>query len=1202
MAIYGLLVGINEYQYSEKVKSGYKPMGIDLQGCVNDVTQFAETLQARFKENPVGNLKVLCNEQATRQNILDNFQQHLIERDWQQDDVAVFYFSGHGSQSKADEIFWEMEPDHLNESLVCHDSRCNNTPDLLDKELRYLIARLSKKCKHIVVFLDCCHSGGGTRVIDDEEGVRQTAEDEQLYPLSQFIFTKDIEQGIPLSNEAIKQVVKEAGDHILLSGCQSHELSREAKIIPNSDEKHGLFTYALCETLNKLQHPISYRDLRNRIHTRVQQLNPSQSPQMEVTAEQGKKEALENRLVFGGKILPAKMLAFKETSNGKTQWKINAGIMHGFGVGDEVALFDDAADISRLDNRLLTAKVVEASGLSSVLEVPANLVLAEKSYSAILIGQHFPEMPVHLVGNAETLKAMRNILQDKVYPNAGNFLREVTEKTEYEINAAGDGNFYLTKSGDPRPRFTETKSVKDVLEQAALLARWQQKLALSNPTSKLKGDEVAVVITYPSDDANPDDGEKYVDQDVMLAYSFDGASKKWKKPAFSIELRLKDGYVDDLYCTLLYFDGSTGEIYSFINDNGLINKKQPVLKIAVKKRNNTVIRSIPVKLPDELYERGISQVQDHLKLIYCTKEFDSNPLSQAGLVLSTGLRGVEEGAKDFSSISLNSALQRMIINSETRSQAINDDDNLVEVPDWMTKTINLRIVRPQETTAVIDSTPQTLIADNDVRIEGHPEFRGAVRLIASHDAASKDLPDVQIPDLNSPGNTFVFNDGFNADLGLDALEIRIGSDAFRDIEDDISAVTPENPLRLSTCQLLGKDEQIIPYAYDQENNLFLPLGYAKTVKIGDDERTYIHIEALPEAALTIPQDDTKSLGSALKIYFRKLVYRDLLRIDEKLHFLCIPEFDKEEPTKVTGYIEDTTEIAEKVKTANRILLIMHGIIGHTSSMAGCVNLTHTDGQATLFEQYDLVLTFDYENLNTLIQETAVALRGKLAEVGITAESGKHLDIVAHSMGGLVSRWFIEREGGDGLVKRLVMVGTPNGGSPMFKLKQTGESMIKAWAGGSLTAALNGLLLSPIVSGAVVAALVKLLDATSKTLAQMDPDSDFLKDLVSSAAPQQTRYAVIAGDTTGTMIPPDRYTESLSKLMDYLGKRIRIGISEMASAKLFENKANDIAVAQPSMMHFNADWASPVPMEAVRCDHLSYFQDKTAVQKIAQQLQ
>ena len=37
------------------------------------------------------------------------------------------------------------------------------------------------------------------------------------------------------------------------------------------------------------------------------------------------------------------------------------------------------------------------------------------------------------------------------------------------------------------------------------------------------------------------------------------------------------------------------------------------------------------------------------------------------------------------------------------------------------------------------------------------------------------------------------------------------------------------------------------------------------------------------------------------------------------------------------------------------------------------------------------------------------------------------------MGGLVSRWFIEREGGNALVDHLVMCGTPNNGSPFGKI-------------------------------------------------------------------------------------------------------------------------------------------------------------------------
>jgi len=63
------------------------------------------------------------------------------------------------------------------------------------------------------------------------------------------------------------------------------------------------------------------------------------------------------------------------------------------------------------------------------------------------------------------------------------------------------------------------------------------------------------------------------------------------------------------------------------------------------------------------------------------------------------------------------------------------------------------------------------------------------------------------------------------------------------------------------------------------------------------------------------------------------------------------------------------------------------------------------------DNYDLTLCFDYQNLNTPIQDTAKMFKEKLEQAGLSEGHGKQLHIVAHSMGGLVSRWMIEQEGG-----------------------------------------------------------------------------------------------------------------------------------------------------------------------------------------------
>ena len=66
-------------------------------------------------------------------NIIDGFTSHLCQAG--SEDVALFYYAGHGSQGKAPEEYWGMEPDRLNETIVCWDSRRQGVWDLADKEL-----------------------------------------------------------------------------------------------------------------------------------------------------------------------------------------------------------------------------------------------------------------------------------------------------------------------------------------------------------------------------------------------------------------------------------------------------------------------------------------------------------------------------------------------------------------------------------------------------------------------------------------------------------------------------------------------------------------------------------------------------------------------------------------------------------------------------------------------------------------------------------------------------------------------------------------------------------------------------------------------------------------------------------------------------------------------------------------------------------
>ncbi len=113
--IYGLFVGIDAY------RSPVPP----LFGCRNDVEALSALISRRA---PDAHLKTLVDANATRQAIIDAFGSHLALAG--RGDHAVFGFSGHGSQELTPLELAGREPDGLNETLVCADSRHDGVPDL----------------------------------------------------------------------------------------------------------------------------------------------------------------------------------------------------------------------------------------------------------------------------------------------------------------------------------------------------------------------------------------------------------------------------------------------------------------------------------------------------------------------------------------------------------------------------------------------------------------------------------------------------------------------------------------------------------------------------------------------------------------------------------------------------------------------------------------------------------------------------------------------------------------------------------------------------------------------------------------------------------------------------------------------------------------------------------------------------------------
>lgn len=155
-----------------------------------------------------------------------------------------------------------------------------------------------------------------------------------------------------------------------------------------------------------------------------------------------------------------------------------------------------------------------------------------------------------------------------------------------------------------------------------------------------------------------------------------------------------------------------------------------------------------------------------------------------------------------------------------------------------------------------------------------------------------------------------------------------------------------------------------------------------------------------------------------------------------------------------------------------------------------------------------VLAFSYPN-DQGIKLSADFLKEEIADLRARSPQCR-IDLVGHSMGGLVARWYIERLGGDSVVKSLTMIGTPNHGSRLASF----EGLIE--------------LKEHLTDGSIGewGPLAFVIDGAGQAAADLLPDSLFLRELnpPSWSPPQGVEYRIWAGTTplvefrTGKLFP------------------------------------------------------------------------------------
>ncbi len=636
--LYALLVGID----------AYPPPVPALRGCVNDVSAFAETLRGRVHGDRALDAEILTDAAATRQAVIDAFRTHLGQAGPQ--DVALFYYSGHGSQQATPPEFWGVEPDHVDETLVLVDSRLPGQWDLADKELATLISEVAATGCHLLVVLDCCHSGDATRASEDGVRDRLAPPDGRARPGGTYLTGAGAVRGAVGSRWS-----PAGGDHVLLAACRASERAKELAVL---GEDRGAFSFALETALRESGGQPSYREIHRWATAGVLRRVEEQHPQVEVL------DAADLDRPFLGGAIPAtpRRLTLSMLPDG---WSIDAGAVHGVPapIGDdttELAVY--AADGATTGQPLAVATVTKVLPDRSLVSLSTDLD-ESRVYRAVVTSIPLRPMKIGVVGEAPGTQALR-AAADHADPTLIDLVEDQHD-AELLVEVSGEG-FTIRRPGVPRPLVPIVSGqAREERTIAALehVSRWMRLSALHNPATRLP--EGAVAITVET-------GAGAMDSGGRLNISYAGDSP----PAFTVTLA--NTMEETLWCTLL----DLTETY------GIFTDAFPAGSIELAPGQSRSV-AMTGQVSDELWRAGTVTLTDQLKAIVSTLEFDPRSLEQEELDVTAPtpkaptLRG---------GVVMHSTLDRLLTRVTTRRLAPPGD--IEQIADWRTDDLWVVTHRP----------------------------------------------------------------------------------------------------------------------------------------------------------------------------------------------------------------------------------------------------------------------------------------------------------------------------------------------------------------------------------------------------------------------------------------------------------------------------------------------------------------------------
>lgn len=333
-----LLIGIDKYPF------GYR----SLRGCVNDIDAVEQLLlEAPGVGIPAGQIRVTRlaaphegavttsrfaaeTQWPTKANVVAALQK-LAGPEVQPADRVLIFYAGHG-----DDAAWTGS-NVWHEMLVPNDPESNDIQPLFDVEVNLLISAIAARTQDLTVVLDCCHSAGATRDLEDgqaEENVRMLGGPARIFAPPNLAALGPAT--LPAGSTPPGILQHDTPTYLVAVACQADEAAKESAA--EDGAHHGVFTRSLVSLLAGLDADqrarLRWGDIWTQLLAGVARHNPASGKPSQHPWVIGERA----RRIFGGPWQPMDLgLPIRQLDDDTFQ--VEAGTLTGVTVQAELAVY-----------------------------------------------------------------------------------------------------------------------------------------------------------------------------------------------------------------------------------------------------------------------------------------------------------------------------------------------------------------------------------------------------------------------------------------------------------------------------------------------------------------------------------------------------------------------------------------------------------------------------------------------------------------------------------------------------------------------------------------------------------------------------------------------------------------------------------------------------------------------------------------------